>query len=759
MKKVLTIALGVVYAASAFSQSKQVPYVSGLFQDLDWKVINVLEGTSTWEDNDYARDFKGTGYDAGKEYHYDRKNPADDWLISPAIHLEAGKEYKVSFWLDAGDMENFRLCWAQSGTIEDLSAEGRVLYDFEFTDWDWNRISKVIVPQAEGDYYFGFHAYSKADKNNIELTGFEVKENVFRPAAPVNLSVVPDVEGRLEAVVSWTLPTKDSDGADLPAGAVFDKIEIYRDGTLIQTLAGDALSFTDTESLGLTAGKHIYGVSVTVNGITSALAEIESRYIGPLASFNLPWTAGLASIGLEDFQTYYSIVKGDKSQLSASRGWSLKSGYIQFYPAMYSCQDDWLMLPKVKFDKAGIYRIRTTAEYKETSKPQVIEIYKGAGKSIGQMTEKLGEFAKLPSTKGEAYVAFEITEPGEYHLGLHAAAEDPQSTKYIKFYEFTIEETKELPLAVSDLKVTVAGDTASLLFTVPAVTNVGRPVVKIDKIEVYRNGAMIGTLTEGVVPGTAARYDDIPETGGVFSYYVIPYIGEAVPDVAPMTVSTSWIGDKTQNLPYDLDFTQGVDVNILTALWEIRNIDKDSYKWSIGSSAFTLSLNDYDGGEADDMLVSPPFNLNLGEYEVVLSIKGGESGFPLVVGFMMEGSDTIAHPQTLIMSGKNSYADYTAILRVDELLEESDGRLRADSRLRGSLAVYANGEYDYDPYNVMIRRVAVTPKNPAVGVSNIETTTEEPRYYDLNGLEVRSLIKGSIYIRMQGGKARKIVAR
>lgn len=95
MKKLIALALATACAASAFSQAKQVPYSSTFCQDADWTVINTAEGTSTWEDNDYSRDFKGTGFSVGKEYGYDRKNPADDWLISPAVHLLAGVEYKV----------------------------------------------------------------------------------------------------------------------------------------------------------------------------------------------------------------------------------------------------------------------------------------------------------------------------------------------------------------------------------------------------------------------------------------------------------------------------------------------------------------------------------------------------------------------------------------------------------------------------------------------------------------------------------------
>lgn len=757
----LLFALTVAFCATAFPEGKQVPYRSTFFQDTDWTVINDSTGTKTWEDLELSsREAKKAGYPNGKEYRYDRRCPADDWLIGPAIRLEAGKEYKVSFTQSVDEYERFSLSMAQAGTIEALSAPDAIIYDFEFSDYGWQRISKVIKPAATADYYFGFHAYSPEYEDAIVITGFEVKENVFTPAAPQNLTVTPDIDGLIQAVVSWTLPSIDSDGANLPTGATFDKVEVFRDGVLIRTLPGDALSFTDTEALGLTAGRHKYGVSVTVNGVASSKAEIESRHIGPVAAFALPWTAGIAGLSADDFSTYYTVVKGDASELSGSRGWSLKSGYVQFYPSTFDREDDWLMLPKVKFEKPGIYRLRMEAEYNESTAP-LIEVYKGTGKSIARQTEKLAVINSLPSSRGETYVAFEIKETGEFNLSLHAARREGPSGKSMKFYEFVIEETVERPLSVSGLKVSVEGDTARISLTAPSMSNVNRPLASLSKIELYRNGDLLATLTEGIEPGKEVIYDDILQTGGIFTYYAVPYTGDTTPDTEPVKVTSPWIGDKTQSLPYELDFAHSVDTDIVAALWDIRNNDNDSYKWSIGSSAFTLSLNDYDGGKADDMLLTPPFRLKSGEYDITLNIKGGESEFPLAVGFVMEGADTIAQPQTIMLNGENSYADYTAVLKAGKDSKTLSAPENT-SGLSGRLAIYANGEYGYDLYDVMLRKIAITPRessDPQVGIGTVNDSMDSaPRYYNLNGLEVTNPQKGNIYIVRYGdGTVRKMI--
>lgn len=761
MTRLHTLAFAMALGVMAFAQVKQVPYTSVFYQDENWKVTNVAEGTKTWEDIEFSsREAKKAGYPSGKEYRYDRNSPADDWLIGPPVHLEAGKEYKVSFTQDVDANERFSLCMSQLATIEALSAPESLIYDFEFVEYGWQRVSKVIKPDVTADYYFGFHAYSPEYEDDITITGFEVKENVFCPASPGNFSVTPDINGSIEALLSWELPAKDSDGADLPEGASFQKVEVFRDGTLVQTLPGDAVSFKDTEALGLTAGQHTYGVSVTVNGATSPKTELRSRHIGPLEAFRLPWESGIPALSSDDFETYYAIAKGADSQLPASKGWSFKPGYIQFYPSSFDREDDWLMLPKVNFDKPGIYRLRMDAEYDETSAP-LIEVYKGTGKTIADQTEKLTVIDNLPANRSETYVAFEINEAGEYTLALHAARPEGPSGRYMKFYDFAIEETIERPRGISDLNVTTSGNAAQITLVVPALTNVNRPIVQISKIEIYRNGNLAVTLTEGIVPGQPIVCEDIPDTGGIFTYYAIPYAGDVTPDTEPIAVTSPWIGDKTQNTPYEIDFTQDIDTSILSNLWEIRNNDNDDYTWSVKSSGFTLELDDYDGGSADDMLVSPPFNLESGEYEVTLSVKGGERDFPLVVGFMTEGSDAISFPQTLALSGSNSYSDYTAVIN---LTNESAISMASDgaTNRRGNLVIHANGEYGYDLYNITVRKLSLKHSTgTTVGIRDTAVNDSPAcRYYSLQGLEISEPRAGGLYIvRCNDGTVRKVIIR
>lgn len=751
MKKGFLIGMLLASALGMRAQSMTVPYESTMYgAESGWTVINVDETSETWVDDDYSRDFKGTPYSEGKEIDL-YKEVGDDWLVSPAITLEAGKEYKVAFWSNVkSGYDKLTLSWADANTVESLSVETAKIYEYVTETWDWKRTAVIITPTETKDYYFGFHAFNNPGKDYIRLTGFSIKENVFAPGAPTNLAVTPDLNGAVEATLTWALPTVDADGVAMPADATFNKVEIYRDGALLTELPGDAVSFTDNEANGLTSGKHTYGVSVTINGVTSAITEITSRHIGPLQVFTLPWTAGVNSLTADDFSTYYTVIKGTGSTVRDGYGWALKNGRIQFDPrTKYSDEDDWLILPQIKVEKAGVYQLRIKAQYEGDINTD-LGVYMGNGSTAEAMTTKLGEFTTLPSTSSDAYIAFEIAEPGNYYFAFYAGRKDIDSNKRIYIDEINIEETEPLPLAITDLAAAVEGGNVTLTWTAPAKMNTEKPIEAIEKITIYRNDEVLAEITENIVPGEAMQYVDTPETSGIFTYFVVPMVGGKTPDTAAKTVTTSWVGDILQELPYELDFTQSVDLTLQKSFWNIYNNNKDSYAWTIKSTGMTLSFDNWDGGDCDDMLLTPPFMIEPGKYNVTLNIKGGEAGFPLQVGFVADDDEThtIVEPATIELPGNNKYAEYPV-----EINTTLEGRHR--------LAIYAKTAYEPDLYNVVMNKIRLErdPSTPT-GIKSVVCNGDNVEYFDITGRKVVNPASGSIYIvRTSDGNVRKMIFR
>ena len=198
----------------------------------EFGVIDSNKDGSTW------------AFDAsyGAYYRWNSSNNANDWLISPAIKLEAGKKYH--FAIDAACAlasypEKFEV---KIGTEPKASALTQsVLAETEVTNTEYVTYENELVTVTEtGYYHFGIHATSDADQFRLMVQNFlvEAGAEAGAPAAVSDLAL-SQTEGKLEVNVSFTAPTKTVNGADLTS---LTKIDILRNGQVIKSLTGGGSS-------------------------------------------------------------------------------------------------------------------------------------------------------------------------------------------------------------------------------------------------------------------------------------------------------------------------------------------------------------------------------------------------------------------------------------------------------------------------------------------------------------------------------------
>ena len=131
----------------------------------------------------------------------------------------------------------------------------------------------------DGNYYFAIRYTSISGTCYLCLNSVEVTEglNVGAPRAIEDLAVIPDYEGALKAEIRFTSPSKNMIDEALTSN--LSKIEIYRDGELINTLnnvaCGQQQSFMDEN---VEAGYHTY--TVTPYALTKGESSQARAYIG-----------------------------------------------------------------------------------------------------------------------------------------------------------------------------------------------------------------------------------------------------------------------------------------------------------------------------------------------------------------------------------------------------------------------------------------------------------------------------------------------
>lgn len=263
-----------------------------------WTVIDSNSDNSVW------RFYSGDG--SAYIEHQLGDNGKDDWLISPALKLDAGQAYTLRFDVRAGNAaypEKISVAYGDAPTAAAMTEELIPVTTVDYTDYKTQMCR--IVPLASGDYHIGFHAASDAGMyrlfvDNVRLSAGTV---AAAPAAVTEISVVNNPDGLNKAEISFKAPENSLSGNTLES---LTKIEVRRDGSLIKVfenpLPGAVLTFVDEPESAAEFLYHIeafnaYGEGADVEvkafvGINIPAGPTAARFTEPSAGVvSITWTA------------------------------------------------------------------------------------------------------------------------------------------------------------------------------------------------------------------------------------------------------------------------------------------------------------------------------------------------------------------------------------------------------------------------------------------------------------------------------------
>ena len=206
----------------------------------EFLIIDANDDGSTWtydEDNAEGR----------VRYNTDKTTPKDDWLITPAIHLESGKEYKITIDMRVRNKEEvFELKYGTERTAAGMTEE--IIGPTTLVNSDGIRMIEFLTVETTGDYYIGIHAMSPADRSYIyfQYLGISSPVDVKAPGMVTDMKITPDIDGAGNAVVSFHTPAVTVGGDPLTE---ITYIELFRDKERIQTFTDPGIdvdfSWTD----------------------------------------------------------------------------------------------------------------------------------------------------------------------------------------------------------------------------------------------------------------------------------------------------------------------------------------------------------------------------------------------------------------------------------------------------------------------------------------------------------------------------------
>lgn len=686
-----------------------VPYTSSIAtssstKDEGWDVKDQNNDNRTWAPSSQS----GTDKGFAMQYTYSGSNPGDDYLISPAIHMEAGKEYIVSFKYKTSSSsykERLKVFMSQSTVPTDILESSLLNYFEDYGVTTWKTFSYPFSPAKTADYHLVFYSCSLVNKYNQFVADVKVLENVFAPAAVTNLTATPAENPTLEVALTWALPTVDQFGGEMGEDKVFEKVEIFRDEEErpIATIEDKeaATSFTDSEATGLTSGKHTYSVVVTYNGAASPAAKVgPTAYVGPFEVLALPADMTFA----EDMKGAWKQAYGEGHPEDANKWETYSSSNPdrrwQFVAKRNSTCDAWLFSPEFNIPAPGFYDITLDAINGSTYSETYAHSYLSTTQNLnGARTELPFNWTDVKGGSTTLKATVYVAEAGTYSIATGVVIDDASLTASSAFNHaikgWKVAQGQMIPKEVTNLQAKAADDESlsiKVSWTNPTentantALEAGQWYVKVWRSDASgRNYAVIATLNSG-----ESEYTDneLPEAGAY--YYMVQTLATA--DDATNTESnpatlSSWAGSRELAMPYSVRMNSATGENASRYIWEPVDANNDGKTWGFGYSDRMVCAqpaeavaDKADWYKYEDYLLSPIFTLEPGYYQLDFQMWGRTSthyvnqesnnDMAMSVGLCGAGQFLPERPEligkTRVVNNSTSYKNQTVLFHVEE---------------------------------------------------------------------------------------------
>lgn len=193
------------------------PFTENFTTDAGFDAFTVIDANNdgtTWKRYHQVYEYSGTVANYARiDAH--RENADDDWLIVPPMNLRKGAVYQLDFaakkeYSGSSYNQQFEVkIGTDLNTANYTSLLSAQAYDVNFADF-----SKEIVVDADGIYYIGFHAISKAASGPLDIDYVSLKliADADAPKAVTGFAVTPDATGALTATATFKAPTESLHG-------------------------------------------------------------------------------------------------------------------------------------------------------------------------------------------------------------------------------------------------------------------------------------------------------------------------------------------------------------------------------------------------------------------------------------------------------------------------------------------------------------------------------------------------------------------
>lgn len=640
-----------------------VPYSINFDESQEgWTAIDESETPgSTWAYN--ARGF----YDSGSYYGCvamtrDYSSTYNDYYVSPAISLKAGKTYEVKTLAFAdGSNAVVKLCKGTSDTDMTDMTEIATLTTPDSYDASAEETHEVTV-EADGDYYFAFlgTTLDLYTPQFAYLMSFSIDEkSSVTPVDPTqDEATLPYSISFGETQEGWTAADNNADGSTWTAysgiGIAIDNNEVDDDyiSPLFSLEAGKTYTIT-TKVQGANVNEAAQ-LSILAGTSKESLSEVKSNMTVPASGEQVeettftPSESGKYCFALREVITYddanaytmplylvsFAIEEAEETEEEGTpvfssdftgenpaEGWTVsdankdnvtwtasESGLTYDSNAAQGEANDWLATSAFKVVDGHDYIVDITFEQSGAFDPDKVNIHWGSSNLDVEPTTIADEELYAENGQGTISKSYRITADftGNAYVGVRLYTSEPNGTLTLTSLVVT-PVAKAVPQPVTDLSGEVNSDdkTVTLTWTNPSTDTKSLPISGMLKANIYQGSTLLAT-TDALTPGEETSYVISPSTfAGETTFVVKAVIEEKESEGTSVTVNLDDVsGVETLVKEFDVNRNSASD-------WVIENIAGTS-EWKYDySNVFRF---DFQNGQKNDndWLISPAVELEKG---------------------------------------------------------------------------------------------------------------------------------------------------
>lgn len=499
-----------------------------------------------------------------------------------------------------------------------------------------------------GKYYYRIiptDTHGDAHDGQVVKSGWIGEDD--SPDKPANVAAT--VGDDLQTVtITWDAPTEGDHGGYIDPSELTYRIKRYTNNKLDEenngVLADNLKTTTYTDVTEPGHRFHKYKVYACYKGEYGSSGESDEVEVG---KFTLPYFNNFAGYNPLSQWTMFNAGYGRWELYGDLFNWSLSLDINYFDPV-----DAYAALPPLDFEEGKAYEIsfsvRSDILANSSLTNKTLEVLMGKDPTIEGLGKSMYRSEITNYEYNSVSLKFNVDESGKYYLAFRGVSE--VTSFRLCVYNVGVKEIQVVPMPVTNANVTPGekgSQKARINWDNPADDTGGNRIESISKVEIYRDDTLIAEETSAF-PGRSSFYDDNLPEPGIYTYKLIPYIGDNAGEA--VEIKSSWIGHDTPATPESISPEMCDDGQRLITFSEVTDSEHGGYM------TLPLSYNIYRNGSliAENITSSPYYDQEEGlsydyyRYEVTAVSNGHESepkgkglryGEPLTLPYLPDFSD------------------------------------------------------------------------------------------------------------------------